>query len=66
MLWILVPGTNVSGQFTSVYYLNHSYAVYRPAAGQPYIVTSDNPRLDEATTVQVLALSTALDAANAV
>jgi hypothetical protein len=63
-LWAYAPDDYVNGRFTSVYYLGHSYVVYRPAMSQPYILTSDNPRLDDATTVQVLLLSSALDAAN--
>ena len=63
---IFTPNDDVSGRFTSVFYLNHTYTVYRPAASQPYIVTSDNPRLDDATSLQVLALSMALDAENSV
>jgi hypothetical protein len=58
------PGGEVGGRFTSVSYLGHSYAVYRPDASQPYVVTSDNARLDQATTLQVLVLSMTLDAAN--
>ena len=64
VLWVYAPSDYVNGRFTSVVYLDHTYTVYRPAASQPYILTSDNPRLDEATTLQVLALSMALDAAN--
>jgi hypothetical protein len=61
---VFAPGDEVDGRYTSVFYLGHSYTVYRPAATQPFVLTSDNPRLDDATTLQVLALSAALDAAN--
>jgi len=65
VLWAYSPNDDyIGGRFTSVYYLGHSYAVYRPAASQPYLLTSDNTRLDPLTQAQVLALSAALDAAN--
>jgi hypothetical protein len=65
VLWAYVPNDSyIDGRFTAISYLGHTYTVYRPAASQPYILTSDNPRLDDATTVEVLALSTTLDAAN--
>ena len=64
VLWLYKPSDEVTGRFTSVSYLGHSYAVYRPAAAQPYVVASDNPRLDPATTLQVLVLSTSLDVVN--
>ena len=67
VLWVFTPNDDyIGGRFTTVVYLGHTYTVYRPAMSQPYILVSDNPRLDEATTVQVLALSMALDAANTV
>jgi len=53
-----------TGRFTAVSYLGHSYTVYRPAASQPYVVTSDNPRATPAEQTEVLALSALLDAAN--
>ena len=58
------PADSVSGRFTAVSYLGHTYTVYRPAGSQPYVLTSDNPRLDPVVTVEVLALASALDAAN--
>jgi hypothetical protein len=63
---VFAPGDDVGGRYTSVYYLGHTYTVYRPAAVQPYILTSDNPRLDPATSLQVMALSAALDATNGI
>jgi hypothetical protein len=64
MLWFYKPGTDVGGRFTSVSYLGHSYSVFRPDASQPYIVASDNQRLDPATVLQVLLVSMALDTTN--
>jgi hypothetical protein len=64
VLWAYTPSDYINGRFTSVFYLDHTYTVYRPATDQPYILTSDNPRLDPATQAQVLILSMALDAAN--
>jgi hypothetical protein len=64
VLWAYTPSDYINGRFTSVYYLDHTYTVYRPAASQPYILTSDNPRLDPVTSAEVLVLSSALDAEN--
>jgi len=61
---VFVPGDTVDGRFTAVYYLGHTYTIYHPAESQPYVLTSDNPRLDDATQLQVLVLSMALDTAN--
>lgn len=64
VLWLYKPGGVVGGRFISVYYLGHSYAVYRPDSSQPYVVASDNDRLDDTTALQVVVLSMTLDAAN--
>ena len=64
VLWAYMPSDYINGRFTSVYYLGHTYTVYRPASNQPYVLTSDNQRLDPVTEAEVLALSSALDAAN--
>jgi hypothetical protein len=63
---VLTPDqSNVgTGRFTAVSYLGHSYTVYRPAASQPYVVTSDNPRATDADNAQALAISALLDTAN--
>jgi hypothetical protein len=66
-LWAYSPNDDyTTGRFTTVFYLDHTYTVYRPASSQPYIVTSDNPRLDPVTSLQVMALSAALDAENGI
>ena len=59
-----MPSGDATGRFTSVSYLGHAYTIYRPAQSQPYVLTSDNPRLDTVTEAEVLALSAALDTAN--
>jgi len=65
VLWVYTPNDDyIGGRFTTVSYLGHTYTVYRPAMSQPYILVSDNPRLDAATSLQVMALSMTLDAAN--
>lgn len=66
VLYIYEPGGEVDGRFTSVFYLGHTYEIYRPADSQPYILTSDNPNLDPLTEAQVLALSTTLDTLNGI
>ena len=64
-LWAYRPNDDyIGGRFTTVSYLGHTYTIYRPADSQPYILLSDNPKLDEATQLQVIALSMTLDAAN--
>jgi hypothetical protein len=64
-LEVPLPSDTVGGRFTAVSYLGHSYTVFRPAAGQPYVLTSTNPRFGALTTAQVLALEAALTAAQA-
>jgi hypothetical protein len=65
VLWAYKPNDDyITGRFTAVYYLGHTYTIYRPAASQPYILTSDNPHFTQAEEAEVLALSTTLDAAN--
>lgn len=58
------PTDTFAGRFTAVSYLGHSYTVYRPTAAQPYVITSDNPRISPLEAAEVLALSSALDALN--
>ena len=64
-LEVPLPSDTVGGRFTSVSYLGHTYTVYRPAAGQPYLLTSTNPRAGALTMVQVMALEAALASASA-
>jgi hypothetical protein len=65
VLWAYKPNDDyIHGRFTAISYLGHSYTVYRPAASQPYILTSDNPHFDQAQEAEILALSMTLDAAN--
>ena len=63
-LIVYTPATSFAGRFIAVYYLGHTYTVYRPDDAQPYILTSDNPGFDAATAAQVLLLEAALEAAN--
>ena len=64
-LWAYKPNDDyIGGRFTAVSYLGHTYTIYRPADSQPYVLLSDNPKLDPATQAEVLALSMTLDAAN--
>ena len=62
-LEIFAPADSFSGRFTAVSYLGHSYTVFRPAAGQPYVLSTTNPRLTPLTGLQALALEAALTAA---
>ncbi len=59
-LEVPLPSDTAGGRFTAVSYLGHSYTVYRPTAGQPYVLSSTNPRTGALTTLQVLALEAAL------
>ena len=64
-LWAYQPNDDyIGGRFTTVSYLGHTYTIYRPADSQPYVLLSDNPKLDTATQAEVLALSMTLDAAS--
>lgn len=63
-LIVYAPNQTFDGRFTAVYYFGHTYTNYRPADGQPYILTSNNPRLDDVTAAEALALESALAAAN--
>ena len=58
------PDQTFAGRFIAVSYLGHSYTVYRPDSAQPYILTSDNPRLDPVTEAEVMLLEASLTAAN--
>jgi hypothetical protein len=58
------PDQTFAGRFTAVYYLGHTYTVYRPDDAQPYILTSDNPRLDPVTAAEAMALEATLAAAD--
>ena len=65
VLWLYRPNDDyIGGRFTTVSYLGHTYTIYRPADSQPYILLSDNPKLDPITQAEVMALSMSLDAAN--
>jgi hypothetical protein len=65
VLWAYKPNDDyIGGRFTAVSYLGHTYTIYRPADSQPYVLLSDNPKLDPVTQAEVLALSMTLDAAN--